>query len=235
MDAPNSNQVMDRDELQRLTRLLARRRAKRGLFIALLFGLVWIAGHLYAGGLALAHSTEAAVELEGNLYATAVAPSRGEYRQLCQSLLTLPPLERLTASGDVQVILLLDNAPLDEAAPGLYSGALANPTALGSGERIRYVIHLHPVGLEPSVGPLELYSAAFGQAAAALSHHRGDNPLYSAASLQRLAVRAELLLAAKLAERDLVIDSSYQQHLIDCLEQLSPAPPSAPPSDPFRG
>jgi hypothetical protein len=193
-----------KDPLWRLTRLLARHRARQGVFIALLVAVLWMAGHLYAKE--LSHTTESKTDvvLTGNLYATENPPAPAKYEALARSILKLPPLRLVAAAGKRQVRITVGDDSALENNPGF-----SHWVNLGScspfkedpatGELICQ-IYLRPIGSAAVSNPSDLYCLAYHETLHTLPHAYSTVEVTYSDYENLLVYRCELKLIAGLIE-----------------------------------
>jgi len=193
-----------RDPLWRLTRLLARHRARQGVFVALLVAVLWLAGHLYAKE--LSHTTEYDTEvvLTGNLYATESLPGPDRYEGLARSILELPPLRLVAAAGKRQVRIAVGDDPTLENSPGF-----SHWVNLGSCSPFKedpatglFVcqIHLRPIGSAAVSNPSDLYCLAYHETLHTLPHAYCTEEVTYSDYENLLVYSCELELIARLIE-----------------------------------
>ncbi|OGD71581.1 MAG: hypothetical protein A2Y64_00825 [Candidatus Coatesbacteria bacterium RBG_13_66_14] len=193
-----------RDPLWRLTRLLARHRARQGVFVALLVAVLWMAGHLYAKELSHTTDSKTDVVLTGNLYATENLPDPESYEGLARSILKLAPLRLVAAAGRRQVRIAVGDDSALENDPGF-----SHWVNLGScspfkedpatGELVSQ-IHIRPIGSAAVSNPSDLYCLAYHETLHTLPHAYSTVELTYSDYENLLVYRCELKLIARLIE-----------------------------------
>jgi hypothetical protein len=193
-----------RDPLRKLTRLLARHRARQGVFVALLVAVLWLAGHLYAKELSHATETETDVVLEGNLYATENLPDPARYEGLAGAILNLPPLKMVAAAGKRQVRITVGNDSSLENEPGF-----SHWVNLGSCSPFKEdpatgclvcQIYLRPIGSAAVANPSDLYCLAYHESLHTLPHAYSTVEVTYSDYENLLVYGCELKLIARLIE-----------------------------------
>lgn len=195
------------DQLERRLRAAAYRSVGRGLLIALLFGVLWGAGHLYTSGLRISSRLDPTLELRGNLYAGDRAPTVEEYRELARLLLNIPPLRRLVESGENQITLIADEQALvDPASPPALCGPLLPRRRSGSWS---CEITFSPVGAGPIVSEVELCLAVYGAALNAYAQAVLPEGVAFTRRTGELILELQLELAEEFLRRGVPVDEEF--------------------------
>jgi hypothetical protein len=193
-----------RDPLRKLTRLLARHRARQGVFVALLVAVLWLAGHLYAKELSHATEESSNVVLTGNLYATESLPDPARYEGLARAILKLSPLRLVAAGGKRQVRIAVGDDPALENNPGF-----SHWVNLGSCSPFKEdpatgdlvcQIHLRPIGSAVVSNPSDLYCLAYHESLHTLPHAYSTVEVTYSDYENLLVYGCELKLIARLIE-----------------------------------
>ncbi len=193
-----------RDPLKKLTMLLARHRARQGVFIAMLVAILWLAGHLYAEELSRTTELNANVTLTGNLYVTADLPDPTQYRGLAGAILRLSPFRLVAASGKRRIRIIVGDDPALENSP-----AFSHWVNLGScgpfkedpatGGRVCR-IYLRPIGSSVISNESDLYCLAYHESLHTIPHAYSTVEITYSDYENLLAYTCELKLIAHLIE-----------------------------------
>ncbi|MCX7022221.1 MAG: hypothetical protein NTW26_08145 [bacterium] len=193
-----------RDPLKKLTRLLARHRARQGVFVALLVAVLWLAGHLYAKELSHSTETETGVVLEGNLYATENLPDPAKYEGLAGAILNLSPLKMVAAGGKRQVRITVGDDPTLENNPGFSHWVnLGSCSPFKEDPATGYLIcqiYLRPIGSAAVSNSSDLYCLAYHETLHTLPHAYSTVEVTYSDYENLLVYRCELKLIARLIE-----------------------------------
>ncbi|MCK4594441.1 hypothetical protein KAU45_08055 [bacterium] len=193
-----------RDPLKKLTMLLARHRARQGVFIAMLVAILWLAGHLYAEELSRTTELNANVILTGNLYATANLPDPTQYRGLARAILRLSPFRLVAAGGKRQVRIAMGDDPALENSP-----AFSHWVNLGSCSPFKddpatggqvCQIYLRPIGSSVISNESDLYCLAYHESLHAIPHAYSTVEVTYSNYENLLVYTCELKLIARLIE-----------------------------------
>jgi hypothetical protein len=193
-----------RDPLRKLTRLLARHRARQGVFIALLVAVLWLAGHLYAKELSHATESDTGVVLAGNLYTTETLPSPEGYERLARAILELSPLRLVADAGKRQVRITVGDDSALENNPGF-----SHWVNLGSCSPFKEdpatgnlvcQIHLRPIGSAAVSNTSDLYCLAYHETLHTIPHAYSTEEVTYSDYENLLVYGCELRLIARLIE-----------------------------------
>jgi hypothetical protein len=193
-----------RDPLKKLAMLLARHRARQGVFIAMLVAVLWLAGHLYAKELSRTTELNADVILTGNLYATEELPAPAVYEGLARGLLRLSPFRLVAATGRRQVRVIVGDDPSLVGNPGF-----SHWVNLGScspfkeddatGSQVCQ-IYLRPIGSSAVSNEYDLYCLAYHESLHTIPHAYSSVEVTYSDRENLLVYSCELKLITRLIE-----------------------------------